>query len=110
MSETQPPDLQQMLARAQEVQQKLAQLQQELARRTVEADAGAGMVRAVATGEMRVLEIHIEPALVAEGDVAMLQDLVAAAVNAALMKARDMVQSEMQKAAGPAFGMVPGAS
>ncbi len=97
-----------LFKRAQEMQGRLAQLQQELARRTVEADAGAGMVTAVATGELRILEIRIEPELIANGDREMLQDLVAAAVNAALAKAQQMVQEEMQRAAGvagiPGFG------
>jgi DNA-binding protein YbaB len=56
-------------------------------------------VRAVVSGELRVLEITIDPQLVAGGDRAMLQDLVAAAVNAALANAQRMVQEEMQRAA-----------
>jgi len=89
-----------LLARAQEMQTKLAQLQRDLARRTVEAQAGGGMVTAVATGELRILELRIEKGLVESGDHAMLQDLVAAAVNAALARAQQMVQEEMQRAAG----------
>lgn len=94
------PDLSALLARAQQMQEQLAQVQRELARRSVEASAGGGMVTAVATGELRILEIRIEPDLVARGDGALLQDLVAAAVNAALDEARRMVEQEMQRAAG----------
>jgi nucleoid-associated protein EbfC len=94
------PDLSALLARAQEMQQRLAQVQRDLARRRVEASAGGGMVTAVVTGELRVLEIRIEPSLVEGGDRALLQDLVAAAVNAALEQARRMVEEEMQRAAG----------
>ncbi|MDJ0786944.1 MAG: YbaB/EbfC family nucleoid-associated protein [Myxococcota bacterium] len=97
---SQPPNLQDMLAKAQEVQQRLAQIQQELARKSVEGSAGGGMVTAVVTGELRVLEVKIEPSLLETGDREMLQDLVAAAVNAGLARAREMVQQEMQKAAG----------
>jgi len=93
------PDLGALLRRAQEVQQRMTALQRDLARRRVEGSAGAGLVRAVATGEMRILEIAIEPELLAGGDRAMLQDLVAAAVNAALAQAQRMVQEEMQRAA-----------
>ena len=89
-----------LLARAQQMQARLAELQRDLARRTVEAQAGGGMVTAVATGELRILELRIEKSLVEAGDHAMLQDLVAAAVNAALTKAQQMVQEEMQRAAG----------
>jgi len=103
------PDLGALLARAQEMQSRLAQLQRELARRSVEASAGGGMVVAVASGELRILEVRIEPQLLESGDRSMLQDLVAAAVNAALAAAQKMVQEEMQQAAGgPLAGLFGG--
>ena len=102
-----------LLARAQDVQGKLAQLQRELARRKVEGSAGGGMVVAVATGELRILELRIEPSLLDQKDREMLQDLVAAAVNSALANAQRMVQEEMQRAGGPLVqlfgGGTPGA-
>jgi DNA-binding YbaB/EbfC family protein len=98
-----------LLKRAQEMQQRLAELQKDLARRTAEGSSGGGMVTVVATGELRILEIRIEPELLASGDRDMLQDLIAAAVNAALAAAQRMVQEEMQRAAGP-FQMMPGQS
>ena len=101
------PDLGTLLRRAQEVQVKMAALQRDLARRRVEGTSGAGLVRAVATGELRILEIEIDAQLLAGGDRAMLQDLVAAAVNAALSQAQRMVQEEMQRAA--AAMQLPGA-
>jgi DNA-binding YbaB/EbfC family protein len=94
------PDVRALLARAQEMQSKLAQAQRDLARRTVEASSGGGMVTAVVSGELRVVELRIEPSLLATGDREMLQDLVAAAVNAALGRAQQMVQEEMGKIAG----------
>ena len=93
-------DLGGLFAKAQEMRSRLAQIQQELARRTVSAQAGGGMVAAVASGDLRIQEIRIEPQLLETGDRDMLQDLVAAAVNAALAQAQQMVQQEMQKAAG----------
>ena len=100
-----PPDLQALLAKAQEMQAELGQLHQELARRTVEASSGGGMVTAVVTGELRVVEVRIEPAVFEGGDRRMAQDLIAAALNAALQKAQAMVQSEMERASGLAgFG------
>jgi len=104
------PDLSKLLARAQEMQSRLAELQRDLARRSVEGSAGGGMVTAVATGELRIREVRIEPALLEGGDQAMLQDLVAAAVNAALAAAQQMVQQAMQEAAGGGLaGALPGA-
>ncbi len=93
-----PTDLGELMARAQEAQAKLQEVQRDLARRRVEASAGGGVVTAVATGALRILEVRIEPSLVASGDLAMLQDLTAAAVNAALAKAQQLVQEELQKA------------
>jgi DNA-binding YbaB/EbfC family protein len=92
------PDLGELLARAREVQSRLADVQRGLAQRRVEGSAGGGMVVAVASGELRILEVRIEPSLVASGDRAMLQDLVAAAVNAALANAQRMAQEELQRA------------
>jgi len=89
-----------LLQKAREMQSRMAELQRSLAHRKVEASAGGGMVTAVATGELRILEVRIEPELLGEADRQMLQDLVAAAVNAALAKAAQMVQEEMQRAAG----------
>lgn len=104
------PDLGAWMRRAQEVQQKLAQLQQELARRTVEGSAGAGLVTAVATGELRILSIEIDPKLFEQGDRALLQDLVAAACNAALQNAQRLVQEEMQRASTALALPLPGTS
>jgi DNA-binding YbaB/EbfC family protein len=103
------PDLKALLGKAQEMQGRLLGMQRELARRTVEGSSGGGMVTAVVSGELRVVEIRIEPDLFAEGDREMLQDLVAAAVNAALQNAQRMVQEEMQRiAGGPLFGALGG--
>ena len=99
--------MQEILARAQAMQSKLADVQRGLALRTVEANAGGGMVTAVATGALRIRELRIEPELLASGDREMIQDLTAAAVNAALSAAERMVQEEMQRVAGlplPGFG------
>ena len=93
------PDFGALLRRAQEMQTRMAALQRDLARRTVEGSAGAGLVTATVSGELRVLSIAIDQQLIAGGDRAMLQDLVAAAVNAALASAQQMVQEEMRRAA-----------
>jgi len=93
-----PGDVQDLLARAQEAQTRMAELQRQLAARHVEGSAGGGMVKAVATGELRILRVEIEPSLLASGDRDMIQDLTAAAVNAALTNAQRMVQEEIQRA------------
>jgi DNA-binding YbaB/EbfC family protein len=93
-----PGDIQELMARAQEAQSRVAELQRQLAARSVEGSAGGGMVKAVATGELRILRIEIEPSLLDSGDREMIQDLSAAAVNAALTNAQRMVQEELQRA------------
>ena len=94
------PDLSQWLSRAREVQEHMERLRRELATRRVEASAGAGLVTVVASGELRILEVRIDPSLLAGGDRDMLQDLVASAVNEALRRAQELVQGELQRAAG----------
>lgn len=97
------PDLRQLMEQAQAMQARLASAQRDLARRRVEASAGGGMVTAVATGDLRIAELRIEPGVYDGGDRALLQDLVTAAVNAALSQAQQMVQDELQRLA-----LVPG--
>ncbi|MDJ0852276.1 MAG: YbaB/EbfC family nucleoid-associated protein [Myxococcota bacterium] len=99
-----PEDLGRLMERAREMQTQLAALQRELAMRRFEAAAGGGMVTAVVTGALRVLEIRIEPSLVEAGDLQMIQDLTAAAVNAALQQAQTSVQEELQRA-GASMGV-----
>ena len=58
-----PPDLGELMEKAKQMQSRLAELQRELAVRRFEADAGGGMVTAVVTGALRVLEVRIEQSL-----------------------------------------------
>jgi DNA-binding YbaB/EbfC family protein len=99
-----PEDLGQLMERAREMQTRMASLQQELAARRFEGAAGGGMVSAVVSGGLRVLEVRVEPALLEMGDREMLQDLTAAALNAALHNAQTTVQAELQKA-GASFAL-----
>jgi DNA-binding YbaB/EbfC family protein len=102
-----PPDLGELMAKAREVQARLAEVQRELAGRRVEGSAGGGMVTAVASGELRILEVRIEPSLLEGGDREMIQDLTAAAVNAALASAQRLVQEEMQRASAGLTIQIP---
>lgn len=102
-----PQDLSKLLERAQEMQSKVAELQRSLASRTFEGASGGGMVKVKASGELRIIKIEIEPGLVAGDDKEMLQDLVAAACNAALGNAQRGVQEEFQRLSG-GMGGLPG--
>jgi len=91
------PNMGQLMKQAQQIQTKMAKLQEDLGDRTVEASSGGGMVIAVANGRQEILSIKIEPEVIDPDDAEMLQDLIIAAVNDALTKAKDMVNEEMGK-------------
>ncbi|MEW5736409.1 MAG: YbaB/EbfC family nucleoid-associated protein [Thermodesulfobacteriota bacterium] len=89
-----------ILKQAQQLQKRMADMQESLGEKTVEASAGGGMVKVVANGKQQIVSIAIEKEVVDPEDVEMLQDMVLAAVNEALNKSQEMVSSEMQKITG----------
>lgn len=89
-----------MMKQAQQLQTKLARIQEEAGKKTVEATAGGNMVTAVVNGRLELLSLRIDPAVAEGGDVEMLQDLVLAAVNEGLRKAQKMMADEMGKLTG----------
>jgi DNA-binding YbaB/EbfC family protein len=89
-----------MMKQAQKLQKKMLITQEELAKKTVEASAGGGMVKVIANGGQKIESIVFEKEVVDPEDVEMLQDLVMAAVNDALKKSQDMVSAEMGKLTG----------
>ncbi len=93
-------DFREMLKQAQEMQSRLAKLQEELAAKTVEASSGGGMVTVVVNGRQEVLSVRIEKEVVTPEEVDLLQDLVRAAVNEALSRSREMMAAEMAKITG----------
>lgn len=93
-------DMNGMMKQAQKLQKKMMQTQEELAGKTVEATAGGGMVKVVATGGQTIESVEIDKEVVDPEDVEMLQDLVLAATNDALKKAQEMMSAEMGKLTG----------
>jgi len=96
-----------LVRQAQKMQKDMEKLQEELKDRTIEASSGGGAVTVVATGRKEIKEIVIKPEVVDPDDVEMLQDLIVAAVNEAMRKADDMVNTEMNKITG-GLGGIPG--
>ena len=94
------PNMGNLLKQAQQLQTKMARLQEELEEKTVEASSGGGMVTAVVNGRQEILSINIEPEVINPDDQEMLQDLILAAINDGLTKARNMVNEEMGKLTG----------
>lgn len=97
---TKLPGIGDLFKQAQDLQARLQRVQEEAGARTVEASAGGGMVRATVNGRLEVVRLHIDPSVLADGDVAMLQDLVVAAVNQALRSAQAHMADEMSKLTG----------
>ncbi len=89
-----------LMKQAQKLQSKMAEIQEELGRRTVSAQAGGGMVEATVNGRQELLSLRIEPEVANPDDIEMLQDLITAAINEALNRSRDMVAQEMSKLTG----------
>lgn len=93
-------DIFKILQQAQEMQGKLQQMQEELQHRVVTGTAGGGLVSVDADGRGQVKRIKIDPSLVGQTDVEMLEDLVVVAVNDAQKKATDLAQEEMGRLTG----------
>lgn len=93
-------DVGKIMKQAQKMQEQLGRIQEELARRTVAASAGGGMVTVIANGRQEIISIKIAPEAVDPQDIAMLEDLVTAAVNEALRSARSLMEEEMKKITG----------
>jgi len=93
-------NLTQMMKQAQKLQSKMVEMQAELGNRTVSAQAGGGMVEAVVNGRQELVSLRIDKEVATPDDVDMLQDLILAAVNEALNRAREMMAQEMSKLTG----------
>src|SRR5688500_1126409 len=98
----QPPNLQAMLQQAQEMMAAQQEAQEALKNERVEASAGGGMVKVVATGDQRIEKLTIDPEAVDPEDVEMLQDLVLAAINQALSQAEEIAAKKMEGLGGGA--------
>jgi DNA-binding YbaB/EbfC family protein len=103
------PDLAAMLKQAQQLQEKLKQMQEEAAAKTVDAKSGGGMVKVTVDGALQLRRLEIDPALLASNDKAMLEDLIVVAINEGIRQAQNLVADEMGKLAGPLAGLkIPG--
>jgi len=89
-----------LLKQAQEMQSRMAKIQDELANKTVQGSAGGGMVQATVNGQFNVTAIKIEPSVINAEEKEMLEDLILAAINDGVRKARELVSAEMSKLTG----------
>lgn len=89
-----------MLKQVQKVQVRVAQMQEELAKRTVQSSSGGGAVRVEVNGKKELVAVQIDPAVLSEDNREMLEDMVLAAVNEALKRVDEMIAAEMEKITG----------
>lgn len=89
-----------ILKQAQAMQEQIARIQEEAATKTATGSAGGGMVTVTANGSLEVVGVKIDPEVIKSGDAEMLQDLVVAATNDALRKAREMMAEAMKGVTG----------
>ncbi len=93
-------DINAMLKQAQEMQKRLAKAQEDAALKTVEASAGGGMVTVEVSGSFELRRVTIDPAAIDPKDPSLLQDLIIAAVNQGITKAKELQAGEMRAVTG----------
>ena len=93
-------DIGKLMQQAQQMQQQMAEAQEQLATEVVEASAGGGLVTVKATGNGDITEIKIDPKAIDPDDPELLEDMVLAAVNEALRSAQSLAQSRLGAMAG----------
>jgi DNA-binding YbaB/EbfC family protein len=92
-----------MMQQLQQLQQQLMDTQAKLAEELVEGSAGGGAIKITVTGDQHCKSVEIDPALLEDVDVEMLQDLVLAAVNGALDASRELAQERLGPLSGGMF-------
>jgi DNA-binding YbaB/EbfC family protein len=89
-----------IMKQAQQMQGRMRDIQENLGKLRVEGSAGGGMVRVEASGQQQLIAFHVEKSLLESGDQEMLEDLLLAATNQALEKAKDAAAAELSKLTG----------
>ncbi len=100
-------NIEDMLKKAGDIKKQVEQIQNEAGEKTVEATSGGGMVTVVAKARGDIVSITIEPDLLKDPDIEMIQDLITAASNEALSRGREILKEEVSKVAS-SFGLPPG--
>jgi len=93
-------DMMKMLAKAQEIQGRMQQLQEELAGLEIEGQSGGGLVRIKLNGKMEARAVKIDPSLIKPDDAEMLEDLILAAFQDAKGKVETAMQEKMKDVTG----------
>lgn len=86
-----------ILKQAKAMQEKMADIQKELANKTIDFASGGGMVNVTINGRQEIVSVRIDSSVINPNDIEMLQDLIAAAVNGAIKRSQEMMSEEMGK-------------
>jgi DNA-binding YbaB/EbfC family protein len=105
MSNGKMPDLNALMKQAQKLQGDVQRAQEELAKITCDGAAGGGLVTATVNGQFEVVRVKLDKSVVDPNDIGMLEDLVTAAINAAVIKIRETSKEKMAQVMGPMAGM-----
>ena len=89
-----------MLKQAQQLQSKMKKIQEEISEKTLDVSSGGGMVSVKITGKQQILSMSIDPEVLKQNDIEMIQDLVLSAVNEAIRQSQELMQSELSKLTG----------
>lgn len=97
-----------MMKQMQAMQQKMDKVNAELANKFVESESGGGMVKVKANGKQQIVSVKIDPQLIADNDLEMMEDLIVAAINKAIEDAGKLSQDEMKKVYAGVMPNIPG--
>jgi DNA-binding YbaB/EbfC family protein len=100
-------DMGKLMKQAQEMQTKVAEMQEQLGSLTVQGESGAGLVKATATAKGELTALDIDPSIFNEDDKEVVEDLILAAIKDAQTKAQEKSQEEMAKLT-EGMGLPPG--
>jgi nucleoid-associated protein EbfC len=101
-------DMMGMMGKVKEMQARMKEIKDGLVHITVEGESGAGLVKALVNGGKQVVRVDIDPSLLKEGDKAILQDLIVAAVNKAMQNVEERTQEEFKKKTEGLLPNIPG--
>jgi len=93
-------DLKEILRQAQQLKERIKEIQDQLSRRTVTAETGGGMVSVTVNGRQELISIKLDPICVDPRDIPMLEDLILTAVNLGIRRAKELAAEEMKQLTG----------
>ena len=102
------PELMKALEQVQKMQEEVGKIQDSLGSVTASAEAGGGMVKVTANGKGEIISIKLEKEVIDPGEQEMLEDLIVAAANRALGKAKELAEEKMSSVANNFMPNIPG--